>query len=317
MKHIYRILIFGLIALASLSATAQTETLLSQYMLHQPFINPAAIGASKYMNGALLYRKQWAGFQGAPSVGGVNFNAPFKKKKNFLGLTVFNDQIGVNTRTDISASYAYRVGLSEKSSLAFGLSASLAMLQSRLGDVNTTQAQIDGTIDPVFSSNTQTFAAPDFKFGVYFFTKRFYAGFSIPSLLDNQIVFGTDYSNNIGFDINTWHYFLHSGYRFRLSEKLDLGTSVLMKLVSGAPIQFDVNMQAIYNNLFGIGMSYRSQQVLVAMANVQITKYFKLGYAYDYNFAALKQVSTGSHEIMLIFNLVKTTQPVKIDAPRF
>lgn len=316
MKLLKTFIIIGF-SLANLTATAQTEIHLSQYMLHQPFINPASVGAYQYLNGALLYRKQWVGFEGAPSVAGVNFNVPFKKKKNFLGLTVFNDQIGVNTRTDVSASYAYRIGLSEKSSLAFGLSASLAMLQSKLGDVNTTQEQIDGTIDPVFSSNTKTFAAPDFKFGIYFFTKRFYVGFALPSLLDNKIVFDTDYKNNIGFDIKTWHYHLHTGYKLRLSDRLDLGTSVLMKLVNGAPMQFDVNMQAIYNNLIGLGMSYRSQKIIVAMANVQITKYFKLGYAYDYNFTDLKQVSSGSHEIMLIFNLVKTTQPVKIDAPRF
>lgn len=223
-----------------------------------------------------------------------------------------NDQIGVNNRTDISATYAHRVPLGQKSSLAFGLSASVALLNSSLSQVETTD-----DADPVFTSDTKTFAAPDFKFGVNFFMRRFFIGFTLPRLLDNQITFNQGYSNDIGFDYRTLHYHLHTGYNFRLSDRFDLQTAALVKMVYGAPVQFDVSAMLDYNNLFAIGAAYRSQQVLVALANVRITKYFRLGYAYDYNFTDLRQVSTGSHEIMLIFNLVKTTQPVTIDAPRF
>lgn len=302
------LLLFGL----EFQAEAQQQLHLSQYTLHQPFLNPASTAMIKNMNGALVYRHQWTGFDGAPKVAGVNFNVPFKKQRNFLGVTVFNDQIGVNNRTDISATYAHRLPLGQKSSLAFGLSASVALLKSNLSEVETTD---DG--DPVFTSDTKTFAAPDFKFGINFFMKRFYIGFALPRILDNQITYNQGYSNDIGFDYKTLHYHLHTGYKFRLSDRFDLQTAALVKMVVGAPVQFDVSAMVDYNNLLALGAAYRSQQVIVAMANVRITKYFRLGYAYDYNFTDLRQVSTGSHEIMLIFNLIKTTQPVTIDAPRF
>lgn len=302
------LLLFGL----EFQAEAQQQLHLSQYTLHQPFLNPASTAMIKNMNGALVYRHQWTGFDGAPKVAGVNFNVPFKKQRNFLGVTVFNDQIGVNNRTDISATYAHRLPLGQKSSLAFGLSASVSLLKSNLSEVETTD---DG--DPVFTSDTKTFAAPDFKFGINFFMKRFYIGFALPRILDNQITYNQGYSNNIGFDYKTLHYHLHTGYKFRLSDRFNLQTAALVKMVVGAPVQFDVSAMVDYNNLLALGAAYRSQQVIVAMANVRITKYFRLGYAYDYNFTDLRQVSTGSHEIMLIFNLIKTTQPVTIDAPRF
>lgn len=302
------LLLFGL----EFQAEAQQQLHLSQYTLHQPFLNPASTAMIKNMNGALVYRHQWTGFDGAPKVAGVNFNVPFKKQRNFLGVTVFNDQIGVNNRTDISATYAHRLPLGQKSSLAFGLSASVALLKSNLSEVETTD---DG--DPVFTSDTKTFAAPDFKFGINFFMKRFYIGFALPRILDNQITYNQGYSSDIGFDYKTLHYHLHTGYKFRLSDRFDLQTAALVKMVVGAPVQFDVSAMVDYNNLLALGAAYRSQQVIVAMANVRITKYFRLGYAYDYNFTDLRQVSTGSHEIMLIFNLIKTTQPVTIDAPRF
>lgn len=311
-RILFSTLIIGMLLFIGTETKAQQQLHLSQYALHQPFLNPASIAMGKEMNGALVYRQQWVGFAGAPSIAGANFNVPFKKLHNFLGLTVFNDKIGVNNRTDISLSYAYRLALSQKSSLAFGLSASVALLKSNLADVETTD---EG--DPVFSSNTKTFAAPDFKFGINFFMERFYIGFALPRLLDNEIVYNSGYKGDIGFNYKTLHYHFHTGYKVKLAEKWNLPVNFLMKFVYGAPIQFDVNLMVDYNNLLAIGGSYRSQQIMVAMANVRITKYFRLGYAYDYNFTQLRQVNSGSHEIMLLFNLVKNTQEVKIDAPRF
>ncbi|MFM1875458.1 MAG: hypothetical protein RL266_1195 [Bacteroidota bacterium] len=311
-RTFFSITIAGLLLFLGTETKAQQQLHISQYTLHQPFLNPASIAMNNNINGALVYRQQWVGFSGAPSVAGFNFNMPFKKKKNFLGLTVFNDRIGVNNRTDLSLSYAYRISLSQKSSLSFGLAATVAMLKSNLSDVETTD---DG--DPVFSSNTKTFAAPDFKFGINFFMERFYVGFALPRILDNEIIYQQGYKGDIGFDYKTLHYHLHSGYKIRLSDRLDLPVAFLMKFVYGAPVQFDVNAMIDYNNIFAIGAAYRSQKIMVAMANVRITKYLRLGYAYDYNFTQLRQVNSGSHEIMLVFNLIKNTQEVKIDAPRF
>ncbi len=311
-RFLCSILAVGFLLIFATETKAQQQLHLSQYTLHQPFLNPASIAMNKNINGALVYRQQWVGFSGAPSVAGFNFNMPFKKQKSFLGLTVFNDKIGVNNRTDLSLSYAYRIALSQKSSLSFGLAATVAMLKSNLSEVETTDSG-----DPVFTSNTKTFASPDFKFGVNFFMERFYVGFALPRILDNEIVYNSGYKGDIGFDYKTLHYHLHSGYKIRLSDRFDMPIAALMKFVVGSPVQFDVSAMVDYNNLFAVGAAYRSQKIMVAMANVRITKYFRLGYAYDYNFTQLRQVSSGSHEIMLVFNLVKTMEAVKIDAPRF
>lgn len=316
MKHIYKLISpFALLLLLSTSAFSQNQLHLSQYMLYQPMLNPASVASYNNFNGALLYRKQWVGFTGAPTVQGLSFNAPLKGKRHFVGFTLFNDKISVNKRLDFVATYAYRLPLSDRSSLSFGLSAGIATLQSDLADVAlVTQG------DPAFSNNTQTFVAPQFKFGIYYFTKKFYAGFALPRLLDNKIIpdiSGTDLNKKSTFSFKTMHYHLHVGRVFKLSDKFDLNTSLLMKQVSGSPMQLDVNVQAVYNNLIGLGLSYRTAQIMVAMMNVRITKHFKLAYAYDMDMSPLKNVSSNSHEIMLIFHLFQEKAPVKIDAPRF
>lgn len=302
----------AIFVLFSITASAQNQLHLSQYMLYQPMLNPASIASYDNLNGALLYRKQWVGFEGAPSTQGISFNAPLKGKKHFVGLTLFNDKISVNKRLDVVATYAYRLPLSEKSSLAFGLSAGIGTLQSNLSDVDLVNPN-----DPVFASNTQTFVAPQFKFGLYYFTKKFYAGFALPRLLDNKLIFEGDFKNKTDFNFKAMHYHFHVGRIFKLSDRFDLNSSLLFKQVSGSPLQIDVNAQVTYNELVSVGLSYRTAQIMVAMLNFRITKHFKLAYAYDYDMTKLKTVASGSHEIMLIFHLFQEKAPVKIDAPRF
>ncbi|MGE0635224.1 MAG: type IX secretion system membrane protein PorP/SprF [Bacteroidia bacterium] len=312
MKHIYK-LIFPLALLLYCTTTqAQNQLHLSQYMLYQPMLNPASVASYNNLNGALLYRKQWVGFTGAPTVQGISFNAPLKGKKHFVGFTLFNDKISVNKRLDFVATYAYRLPLNDRSSLSFGLSAGIGTLQSNLSDVELVNPN-----DPVFAGNTQTFVAPQFKFGIYYFTKKFYAGFALPRLLDNKLIYEGDFKNKTNFSFKTMHYHLHVGRVFKLSDKFDLNTSLLMKQVSGSPMQLDINVQAVYNNLIGLGLSYRTAQIMVAMVNFRITKHFKVAYAYDIDMSPLKNVSSNSHEIMLIFHLFQEKAPVKIDAPRF
>ena len=308
-------LIFLFFVAGIFTASAQSQLHLSQYMLYQPMLNPASVASYNSFHGALLYRKQWVGFTGAPTVQGLSFNAPLKGKKHFVGFTLFNDKISINKRLDFVATYAYRLPLNDRSSLSFGLSAGIGTLQSNLSDVAlVTQG------DPAFATNTQTFVAPQFKFGIYYFTKKFYAGFALPQLLDNKIipdVSGTDLNKKTNFSFKTMHYHLHLGRVFKLSDKFDLNTSLLMKEVSGSPMQLDINVQAVYSNLIGLGVSYRTAQIMVAMMNVRITKHFKVAYAYDIDMSPMKNVSSNSHEIMLIFHLFQEKAPVKIDAPRF
>ena len=41
--------------------------------------------------------------------------------------------------------------------------------------------------DPEFAENTPKLLMPNAGFGMYYFTDKFYAGFSIPRMIENQI----------------------------------------------------------------------------------------------------------------------------------
>lgn len=297
--------------LLPLFSSAQNQFHLGQYMVHQPFINPAAIGSYNQINGALFYKNQWTGFAGAPEIQGLNFNMPLGAKKSFVGLTVVHDKIGINDATEIAGTYAYKIKTSLKSRLVFGLSASLNLVQSDLAELH-----IQDENDPLFSANSEVFALPNFRFGTYFYKERFYAGFAVPNILENKIVYTTQIEGKAAFNFENLHYYFHTGYRWTLNENIDLNTSILVKEVKGSPLQIDGNVQAMFKKKVGIGASYRSSNELLAMASVQLIPELLLSYGYEFNFSNLGSYSNGTHEILLCYQFNPPEKPI-VSIPRF
>ena len=89
---------------------------------------------------------------------------------------------------------------------------------------------------------------PNFKLGAYYFADKFMSRH--PNLLKNRITLD-ELENSTEFDSKNIHLYFHSGYQFLINETVDLMTSVLVKHVSGAPIQFGLNQ--LYKKKVGVG----------------------------------------------------------------
>ena len=278
-------------------------------MMHQPLFNPASASSYNQLTAAVLYKNQWTGYDGAPKVGAFNILKPLKSSA--IGLTITNDQVGIDNNTSISGEYAYKLKMRGYSRLSFGLSVSVNLLQSDLGGVDILDAS-----DPAYSGgSTGVITQPNFKFGTYYYNNKFYAGLAIPNVLDNKIAIENG-KGSTNFDFSTIHYYFHSGYRFELNSKSDLNASTLVKQVSGASLQFDINLQYEYMKKFGVGVSYRSSKELLGIVSYQLMPELKLAYAYEYNLGAIGNYSSGSHEIMLIYQFAPPKESV-ISIPRF
>ena len=71
------------------SIIAQNQFSLTQNMMHQPFINDAAMGSYNKINGAFIYRDQWVGLDGSPKTFALNVNSPIQfNSKSHIGFTV-------------------------------------------------------------------------------------------------------------------------------------------------------------------------------------------------------------------------------------
>ena len=284
---------------------AQQEPMYSQYMFNMIQINPAYAGNRAVDNVTALYRKQWVGIEGAPSTASISWDKRLESSNVGYGLQVYNDRLGVESSSGFQAFYSYRLPF-QSSSLTFGLSGGVLNYNAALNEVSTNQAG-----DPLFQEPVSGWL-PTAGVGALYATDNWYAGLSVPALLQTKI------SNNY-FSVTTGannHYFLTSGYIFTASEILKLKPSFLIKAVTGAPIQCDFNLNAWIQDKIALGVSYRTGDSFVGMFEFQLAPDLRLGYAYDYTITNLKTYNNGTHELMLRyeFNGKKKNQ---ILSPRY
>jgi type IX secretion system PorP/SprF family membrane protein len=305
-----KIMITAVLALVCLTkATAQQDPMVSQYLFNGLYLNPAYAGSHKYWSSTLSYRRQWVGFDGAPQtiIGAVD--GPIASKNMGLGLIFFNDQIGVTRQNSVMANYAYRIRVSETGRLALGISAGISQFSAKLTDLT-----VWDTDDQVFQNDLTSKVIPRFGFGIYYSDENWFAGFSIPTLLAYQK--GRDFSVNVNkASFMNRHYLLTGGYIFTLSDNVKLKPSVLLKYLPNAPLQADINLGVLLKDMFWIGGSFRSGDAGVIMLEYQSNSYFRIGYAYDMTFSALRNHSHGSHEIMIGIDFGKDL--VKTKTPRY
>ena len=101
MKYIY----IGCCILLSINLISQQELLFSNDRYNILSFNPAISGVfddDTYAKANISYRNQWQGFDGAPLTinGGLEY---FLDDNNIgLGLTIFNDQIGIDSKFELN-----------------------------------------------------------------------------------------------------------------------------------------------------------------------------------------------------------------------
>ena len=89
----------------------------------------------------------------------------------------------------------------------------------------------------------------------------------------------------------------------------------LAKLVNGAPLQVDATANFLFFEKLTLGSAYRINGAISALAGFQLSKSIFLGYSYDTEASNLANYNSGSHEIFMRFELVKSSS--KIYSPRF
>lgn len=302
--------------LAVQTGKAQYDAMFTQYMFNEMYINPAYAGSKEAMSATLLHRQQWVNFPGRPITTSFSLHGPLQGNKMGVGLSILNEKVGVMNRNLIYASYAYRLKFSNKRSLALGLMGGLDNQSNRL---NTLKISNDASAvaDPQFG-NSPNVVAPNFGAGIYYSTSKFYAGISIPRMIDNKVRFGPDGSSTVRTTkvaANLFTYYLTAGYVFTLNEDLKLKTTAMVKAVQNAPVQVDLGANFLIKDALWAGLSYRSGSSLALILGYQVNKQFLVSYSYDYGLNKIQKYSQGSHEIVLNYLFSFTGR--KVITPRY
>lgn len=277
-----------------LVASAQQTTMWDHYLVHQYLINPAAAG----LNGTNVfvdYRKQWAGFAGAPETQLIAVDGNILREQMGLGITVTNDQVNVLGRTGIQGAYAYRVKLGEQHFMRFGLSAGLNQNRIMFDKVIAEdQSELQ-----IFNAN-QNASTFDAGAGFMYSIQRFQLGFAVAHLFSGKYFYENNYlSNSLSFE-NVRHFMANAQYRFDIKKgKWGIMPSVMVRTVQGMPLVYDGGVTGFYKKDAWINFRYGHQIGYTAGFGGVIAKNITAGYAYTYSAKGMAGYNQGSHDIII------------------
>ena len=277
---------------------SQQDVQYTQYMYNMNVINPAYTTDNLgVINTGLLYRKQWVNVDGAPSSASLFAHMPIGDKLE-VGFTLLSDDIGdIVKEHNFSVDLAYKLQVGHFSKLSFGMKAGVNILDVNFDNLNFESGAASS--DPNFNKNiNNTFI--NIGVGAFYYTDDFYLGLSIPHLINTEYLNKKESLTKIAEES---HLFITSGYIYRLNETFRLKPNVMLKAVKGAPLIVDVNLNALYNEKFEFGLGYRLNDAITAMVNLKVTPNLRIGYSYDYTTTKLDTFSTGSHELLLLYDI--------------
>lgn len=302
MKGSKRIIIFALI-LSFQRVSAQQEFMITHYMFNGLALNPAYAGVHEGISLSFLYRNQWVGFEGAPNTQLASIHSPINGRPISLGAVLFRDQLGLSTEYGGYFSYAYRIPVGRKLKLSMGL-----QFSTHSYGVEYSKAE-----NSVFDAGDNLGDITEFKWnfgtGLMLHSDRLFVGVSVPQVLNKKLGVNDPDGN---FSKLIRHYYFYTGYAFSISRDLVLKPNILIKSVENAPLQVDLNANALIKNVLWIGVSYRSMDSIDGLIGFQITPQMQFSYATDFT---LTDLDNQSHEVML--NYVFSFPTKKILTPRY
>lgn len=280
-------------------------------MLNEFNWNPAYAGLEESLSITAGLREQWSGLtettsQDAigPSTQFVNAHLPVYLLKGGFGVQLENDALGPQRQLRFNGAYNYQTFLGP-GVLSIGVGAGIYQFELdgsilRTPDGIYNQGLIDHQ-DGILPLSAVSSSISTFRVGAYYKADWFEVGVSAihlnePTLEIEQL------------DILLKRtFFLGASFHINISDGVQLHPSMLAKS-DATQTQLDLSSYVQFNeNLFlggGIrGLNSNSLDAATLLGGFNLSKKIKVAYAYDITLSGLQNVSNGSHELVLNYNL--------------
>ena len=281
--------------LGALISRGQQDPMYTQYIFNLQTVNPAYAGYWKTIGIMALSRNQWVGLNGHPTTQTLSFQTPLKSQNVGMGLNVVVDKLGLEKRLIINADYAYEISLSEVTKLRFGIKAGFTNYSNNLPEY---VQYPDNLGDPVYQTKVDNKFMPNFGFGLFLSSTKYYLSLSLPRIIDNN------YQSNVSnyyTKSEMRHLFFAGGMMFDISDNVKFKPTFMTKAVSGSPFQYDISANFLLAEKFWVGAMYRSGDSFGGIAQWILNNNLRLGYAYDFTLTDLRNYHDGVHEVMISY----------------
>lgn len=283
---------------------AQQDPLYTNYMFNPHAINPAYAGSRDALSIVALGRWQWVGVPGAPNTQSFSIHSNVGKTGLALGGNFYHEGIGPNSNFAGQLTIGYHVKL-KLGKLSMAARAGFFNSNLDRGQLNFNQ-----TNDPTMGGGISSSTVPTIDFGLYWYHKNFYVGGGANNIWAGELNFNVS-ADYIVHQL-TQHFYLHGGAAIEVHKDFILKPSAMMRYVINAPFSFDVNFSVLMYRILWLGVTYRFNNSVAVLLEVNPLDWLRVGYSFDYTYTSVA-FRKGSHEVFLGFDFnlhsKKTTSP--------
>ncbi|MEH6746543.1 MAG: PorP/SprF family type IX secretion system membrane protein [Maribacter arcticus] len=292
--QIFNKIILGALFMVSGTLFAQQEGVITNYMYHMNFYNPAYVGVDGVTMVNSSFRQQWTGIKNAPSAEAVSFGTSLGNNLG-MGVSIYNSNTFVESQTFTGVDFSYRLKFSETMDLYLGLKAGGNFYNLNTSGLETYNVMTDPSVNSISNFN------PNVGVGALLKVNDWYASIAMPRLLS------TDRADNeegiVTAALAKPHVYATAGYDLMLNSgnNLMLQPSTMVRYVSGAPVSVDINTMLSFNGDFAIGATYRTDAAFAALMNFTIKKHLMIGYAYEVSTRTELASAKNTNEFLMRF----------------
>ena len=317
----YIVLLVGLMAVVT--ASAQFDPQMGQYMYMPTAYNPAAVGESGLMKVAGAHRMQYVDITNAPMSTWFTFCSPFVigKTSHGAGVRFLNDRYGLFTTQSFYAQYAYRQKLG-KGYLGIGVDMGFVNVGFKGDSINLSQMGDDyhKANDDAVPTGSKSGMKFDMGIGLYYSTSVWWVGASYSHVTRPAIDWsdGTSGKQQVVTLFGTMY--VTGGYHFRLKNYREWVLTPSMMVMSDFR-SWDINLTLMcdYKDRYRWGLGYRIAGSVNILLGIDIISGLQLGYSCELPTNKLLLESYGSHELYLAygFDILKPKRTNKYKSIRY
>jgi len=305
MKELIKVISVAMIGAIAMPAFGQQEPHFTQYSDNMLFVNPAYAGSGGVFNLTDIHREQWVGFDGRPVSTTLSAHTPLTRESIGVGLTMVSDKTGPIKQTMFYGDYSYTIKVNRSGGkLSFGIKAGMNVISVATSGLQTTDAS-----DPNLIQNARNNINPNFGFGMYYHSPRFFIGGSSPKMIERS------YDGISASNIERRHFYGIAGGVIPLNRDWKLRPTTLVKFTSNSPVSIDASVAGIYKEKLWLGAMYRLNAAFGVFTQFQITPQFKLGIATDFGTQAIRNYNYGTYEVLVSYDFKFKKEGLR--SPRF
>jgi type IX secretion system PorP/SprF family membrane protein len=284
----FRLLLTLAFLAPAIAGFSQQQATYAQYMFNGLAINPAYAGSQGALSVNFLSRFQNVGLPGAPNTQTLAIHSPIANQRFAVGFLAVHDQIGVISQTGINGIYAYRIPVGKNATLSLGLQIGMAAYRADYSQLSVYQS------DVIFATDVRQNRL-NFGGGVYYSNATSYVGLSMPHMANNVF----ERKGSLETVYQSVPIILTAGHVFEISRILKVKPNFLFKAVDGRAVELDLNANFLFDEVVWLGVSYKFQNAVALLTQLQVTDQLQVGYSYSITTGAIQQAELGSHELLV------------------